>query len=61
MPEGVAKDAPKEAQSKEEVSPRHRPGNIVKVHVELLDGSMIELDVGVSTTETDENFSSIVD
>lgn len=44
MPEGVATDVPKEVQEVTEKG-RHR-GNIVKVHVELLDGSMIELDVG---------------
>ncbi|XP_035452100.2 protein 4.1 homolog isoform X1 [Spodoptera frugiperda] len=44
MPEGVAKE---DAKGKaKEASPRRRPsGNVVKVKVELLDGSIMELDV----------------
>lgn len=47
MPEGVAKE---DAKGKaKEASPRRRPsGNVVKVKVELLDGSIMELDVDVS-------------
>lgn len=58
MPEGVSKDPAKDAEvivvpapkaMSKDGSPRHRPvGNIVKVRVELLDGSTMELDVGVS-------------
>lgn len=44
MPEGVAKEA-----KAKEASPRRRPaGNLARVRVELLDGSIMELEVDVS-------------
>lgn len=51
MPEGVAKE---DAKGKaKEASPRRRPaGNIARARVELLDGSIMELDVDVSTSYT---------
>ncbi|XP_026728552.1 protein 4.1 homolog isoform X5 [Trichoplusia ni] len=47
MPEGVAKEAKDDGKSKaKEASPRRRAtGNTAKVRVELLDGSVMELDV----------------
>lgn len=48
MPEGVAKEGDAKGKAKE-ASPRRRPsGNVARVRVELLDGSIMELDVDVS-------------
>lgn len=49
MPEGVSKDGKNGKEEKKKESPKKRSGNLARVKVEMLDGSVTELEVDVSS------------